>query len=340
MAINIETGLAVVQRFVNNCSYSMYGSRYYTDGTCDCSGSVYRILRESGGFDYGYIPSTETLHDYLTKLGYEKIAENSDFPMQRGDIIIWGQKGYSAGAGGHTGIALDNQNWIECTGWKDTTIIANHDQRWVMAGCPYFYAYRLKSTPKPNPISAPAPKPQPSGNKNGIAIDNVSKDQAVKMVQRVQTKYSWTLLRDQVKAVKQGDGRYTLVIKPQNRARCDKSVLRLQQELKTYYPGYMQQNIATPDGDKPTIRIEARNMPASAFTGKNPFDVHMRNFLKDILLDGQTYAEANSYGTYDVRVKGEGFNNTDAPIVLKEIQEMGKAKDVKIDPSHIKGFKY
>ena len=146
MAINIETGLAVVQRFVNNCSYSMYGSRYYTDGTCDCSGSVYRILRESGGFDYGYIPSTETLHDYLMKLGYEKIAENSDFPMQRGDIIIWGQKGYSAGAGGHTGIALDNQNWIECTGWKDTTIIANHDQRWVMAGCPYFYAYRLKNS--------------------------------------------------------------------------------------------------------------------------------------------------------------------------------------------------
>ncbi|WP_333490387.1 peptidoglycan amidohydrolase family protein, partial [Enterococcus malodoratus] len=197
MAINIEAGLAVVQRFVNNCSYSMYGSRYYTDGTCDCSGSVYRILRESGGFDYGYIPSTETLHDYLTKLGYEKIAENSDFPMQRGDIIIWGQKGYSAGAGGHTGIALDNQNWIECTGWKDTTIIANHDQRWVMAGCPYFYAYRLKSTPKPNP----APKPKPTGNKNGIAIDNVTKDQAVKMVQRIQTKYAWTLLRDQVKRV-------------------------------------------------------------------------------------------------------------------------------------------
>ena len=145
MAINIEKGLAVVQKFVNNCYYSMYGSRYYTDGTCDCSGSVYRILRESGGFNYGYIPSTETLHDYLLKLGYEKIAENTDFPMQRGDVIIWGKKGYSAGAGGHTGVALDNQNWIECTGWKMTTIIANHDQRWVMAGCPYFYAYRLKT---------------------------------------------------------------------------------------------------------------------------------------------------------------------------------------------------
>ncbi|MDT2480946.1 hypothetical protein P7D59_18670 [Enterococcus avium] len=49
---------------------------------------------------------------------------------------------------------------------------------------------------------------------------------------------------------------------------------------------------------------------------------------------------SNSYGTWDVRVRGEGFNDHDAPIVLKEIQEMGKANDVKIDPSHIKGFKY
>ncbi|MDT2600804.1 peptidoglycan amidohydrolase family protein [Enterococcus hulanensis] len=337
MAINIETGLAVVQRFVNNCSYSMYGSRYYTDGTCDCSGSVYRILRESGGFDYGYIPSTETLHDYLTKLGYEKIAENSDFPMQRGDIIIWGQKGYSAGAGGHTGIALDNQNWIECTGWKDTTIIANHDQRWVMAGCPYFYAYRLKSTPKPNPSPAPAPKPQPSGNKNGIAIDNVTKDQAVKMVQRIQTKYAWTLLRDQVKRVLQPNKVYTLVITCDSKWKYENAVNRLKQELKTYYPGYMQQNIAIVDGDKPIIKIEARNLNDEQ---SKKMEGHMRNFLKDVLLDQQTYAEANSYGTYDVRVKGEGFNNTDAPIVLKEIQEMGKAKDVGINPAHIKGFKY
>ncbi|WP_326931624.1 peptidoglycan amidohydrolase family protein, partial [Enterococcus avium] len=102
MAINIEKGLAVVQKFVNNCYYSMYGSRYYTDGTCDCSGSVYRSLREAGGFNYGYIPSTETLHDYLLKLGYENIAENTDFPTQRGDVIICVKKGSSAGAGGHT----------------------------------------------------------------------------------------------------------------------------------------------------------------------------------------------------------------------------------------------
>ena len=99
MAINMETAINSLMPYVNNSSYSMYGSRNYSDGTCDCSGAVYYALRHGGGFNYGYIPSTETLHDYLTKLGFEKIAENSDFPMQRGDVIIWGQKGYSAGAG-------------------------------------------------------------------------------------------------------------------------------------------------------------------------------------------------------------------------------------------------
>ncbi|MGF2942715.1 peptidoglycan amidohydrolase family protein [Enterococcus xiangfangensis] len=335
MAINIETGLAVVSKFVNNCYYSMYGSRYYTDSTCDCSGSVYRILRESGGFNYGYIPSTETLHDYLLKLGYEKIAENSDFPMQRGDVIIWGKKGQSAGAGGHTGVALDNQNWIECTGWKMTTIIANHDQRWVMAGCPYFYAYRLKNQgsniPKPNPA------PTPQAKKNGIAIDNVSKDQATKIVQRVQTNYAWTLLRDKVRAVLQPNKVYTGVIKTGTTARLNASLARVKQELSSYQKGYIQSNIAIVDGDKPTSRIEVRNLNEKQAKW---FDDHMRKMLKDILLDGQTYAEKNSYGTYDVRVKGEGFNDHDAAIVLKQIKDLGKAKDLKIDPTHIKGFKY
>ena len=178
------------------------------------------------------------------------------------------------------------------------------------------------------------------GNKNGIAIDNVSVKQATHMVQVIQTNYAWTLLRDQVKAVKQNEGRYTLVIKTGRGKRQEQTRARLSQELRSYYPEYMQQNVALENGDKDSATLEARNMPASAFTGKNPFDVHMRNFLKDILLDGQTYAEANSYGTYDVRVKGEGFNDHDAPIVLKQIQEMGKVKDVGINPAHIKGFKY
>ncbi|MDT2648018.1 peptidoglycan recognition family protein [Enterococcus dongliensis] len=193
------------------------------------------------------------------------------------------------------------------------------------------------SAPKP---SKPTPAPTPQAKKNGIAIDNVSKDQAAKIVQRVQTNYAWTLLRDKVKAVKQKDGRYTLSIRTGRGKRQEQTRARLSQELKSYYPGYIQSNVALVNGDKDSATLEARNMPASAFNGKNPFDVHMRNFLKDILLDGQTYAEANAYGTYDVRIKGEGFNDHDAAIVLKQIQDLGKAKDLKIDSTHIKGFKY
>lgn len=199
----------------------------------------------------------------------------------------------------------------------------------------YFIAqiqkYMNGSTPNPSP------KPQPSGNKNGIAIDNVTKEQAVKMVQRIQTKYAWTLLRDQVKRVLQPNKVYTLVITCDSKWKYENAVNRLKQELKSYYPGYDQRNIAVPDMDKPIIHIEARNLND---VQSKKMEGHMRNFLKDVLLDKQTYAEKNSYGTYDVRVKGEGFNNTDAPIVLKEIQEMGKSKDVGINPAHIKGFKY
>lgn len=185
--------------------------------------------------------------------------------------------------------------------------------------------------------STPSTPSTPTGTKNGIAIDNVSKDQAVKMVQRTQTDYAWTLLRDQVKRVLQPNKVYTLVITCDSKWKYENAVNRLKQELKTYYPGYMQQNIAIVDGDKPIIKIEARNLNDEQ---SKKMEAHMRNFLKDILLDGQTYAETNSYGTYDVRIKGEGFNDHDAPIVLKEIQEMGKAKDVGINPTHIKGFKY
>lgn len=182
--------------------------------------------------------------------------------------------------------------------------------------------------------STPGPS---SGAKNGIAINNVSKDQAVKMVQRIQTRYAWTLLRDQVKRVLQPNKVYTLIVSCDSKWKYEHAINRLKQELKTYFPEYDQRNIAIVDGDKPVIKIEARNLTEKQ---SNMLDDHMRNFLKDVLLDKQTYAEANKYGTWDVRVRGEGFNDHDAPIVLKEIQDIGKAKDLNINPAHIKGFKY
>lgn len=187
--------------------------------------------------------------------------------------------------------------------------------------------------------SATQVTPQAQGTKNGIAIDNVSKDQATHMVALIQSRYAWTLATEQVKAVKQADGRYTLVITCDNKYKYEHSVNRLKQELKTLYPGYMQQNIAVVDGDKPVIKIEARNLPKEAFEGKSEgFDIYMRKFLCNIILSDQVYGEPNSYGTWDVRVKGEGFNSRDAAVVLAEIKAEGKKKG--IPETHIKGFKY
>lgn len=151
MSVNMDKAIAWGKTQVGRITYSMYGSRYCTDGTCDCSGFVYRMIREGGGSKWPYIPSTETLHAYLIENGFQLIAENKSWNMQKGDVVIWGRKGYSAGSAGHTGICIDNQNWLECTAYRGLgCTIQNHDNRLAMNGYPYWYVYRLKTTNKPN----------------------------------------------------------------------------------------------------------------------------------------------------------------------------------------------
>lgn len=166
MTVDMNQAIAWGLTQVGRITYSMYGSRYCTDGTCDCSGFVYRMIREGGGSNYGYIPSTETLHDYLRKNGFQLISENRDWNMQKGDVVIWGKKGYSAGIGGHTGICIDNQKWLECTAYHALGVtIQHHDDRLISNGRPYFYVYRLKNrTP-----SKPKPKPKPKTHDQLVA---------------------------------------------------------------------------------------------------------------------------------------------------------------------------
>jgi catechol 2,3-dioxygenase-like lactoylglutathione lyase family enzyme len=164
MAINIEAAINYMYGLqAKGVTYSMYGSRTGADGTADCSGSVYSAIRHGGGSNAGYVLSTETLHGWLVANGYKLIAENTSWDAKRGDVTIWGRRGASAGAGGHVGIWIDNQNWIECTAWRNGVIVYNHDARWAMAGSPYFYTYRYtgtqQSAPQPvrvedNPIKA------------------------------------------------------------------------------------------------------------------------------------------------------------------------------------------
>lgn len=86
-------------------TYSMDGSRNGADGTADCSGSLTQALYEAGAWRCSLLYNTEMLHSYLLGNGYHLAYENNGYTSPVvGDIIIWGQRGRSAGGAGHTGV--------------------------------------------------------------------------------------------------------------------------------------------------------------------------------------------------------------------------------------------
>lgn len=141
MGINIENAIAWMRARQGNVTYSMD----HRDGpySYDCSSSVYYALREAGAVSAGWAVNTEYEHDWLIKNGYELISENQPWDAKRGDIFIWGRRGYSSGAGGHTGMFVDSDNIIHCNYARNGITVNDHDDIWYSAGQPYFYAYRL-----------------------------------------------------------------------------------------------------------------------------------------------------------------------------------------------------
>lgn len=146
MGINIENAIAWMKARQGRVSYSM--EERDGDSSYDCSSSVYYALRSAGAVSAGWAVNTEYEHDWLIKNGYELIAENTPWDAQRGDIFIWGRKGYSSGAGGHTGMFIDSDNIIHCNWPYDGISVNDHDERWLYAGRPYYYVYRLTDTGK------------------------------------------------------------------------------------------------------------------------------------------------------------------------------------------------
>lgn len=159
MTINIENAIAWMRAREGKVSYSMD----YRDGpdSYDCSSSVYYALRSAGASSAGWAVNTEYEHDWLIKNGYELIAENTECTAQRGDIFIWGKRGASAGAFGHTGMFIDSVNIIHCNYAYNGISINSHDERWYYAGQPYFYIYRLTN-----------PNAQPEEPKKGWQEDD------------------------------------------------------------------------------------------------------------------------------------------------------------------------
>lgn len=327
MSVDIDRAIGAMNELMEKkVTYSMEGSRVGIDGTADCSGAIYSSLRKAGASDAGWILNTDSMHEWLVQNDFSCIAQNTTWNMKRGDVIIFGPKGSSGGAAGHIVMAIDEKKVIHCN-YNANGISINSETEMPYTMEWYVYRLEIKNLPSANSAT--------SDNRNGIAIDNINFSQAQMMVSWLQNRYSGILLREQVQSKRQRDNRITLVIIVNSAWKSDHTINRLKQELATFCPGYMQENIAIVDGDKEWNRIEARNLTQKQSDKMLP---HMRSFLKDILLSDQVYGEENSYGSWDVRIRGEGFTNEDIRIVLREIQAEGSK--VNIPSDHIKTFKY
>ncbi|NYS32920.1 phage tail protein [Streptococcus danieliae] len=128
-------------------------------GSYDCSSAIYYAMQAAGFPGIGTWPfSTETEHDALKRAGYQLVAENRQIPLQRGDILIWGKRGFSAGADGHTMIMKNNSDMIHCN-FRHNGISTNNYQAYLqsMGRAIYTYVYRL---PNQKGTAEVAPKVQ------------------------------------------------------------------------------------------------------------------------------------------------------------------------------------
>ncbi|HEM5208341.1 TPA: glucosaminidase domain-containing protein [Streptococcus suis] len=141
MGVNIETALRWMSDRKGRVTYSMD----FRNGpnSFDCSSSVYYALMSAGAISAGWAVNTEYEHDWLVKNGYTLIAENTDWDAKRGDIFVWGRRGQSAGAGGHTGIFVDPDNIIHCNYARNGITVDNYNQTAAASGWMYCYVYRL-----------------------------------------------------------------------------------------------------------------------------------------------------------------------------------------------------
>ncbi|MGQ7380971.1 peptidoglycan amidohydrolase family protein [Streptococcus suis] len=145
MTINIETAIRWMTDRVGLVKYSMD----YRNGpnSFDCSSSVYYALMAGGAISAGWAVNTEYEHDWLIRNGYKLICENGRFDAQRGDVFIWGRRGQSSGAGGHTGIFVDGNRIIHCNYARNGITIDGYLDTARASGNMYYYIYRYQGAP-------------------------------------------------------------------------------------------------------------------------------------------------------------------------------------------------
>lgn len=122
-------------------------------GSYDCSSAVYYALKEAGLLPSNLpIGNTDSLFGDLERNGFVRVPNDArgNVNVVRGDIFIWGKRGASGGASGHTGVFLNEDDMIHCNYGYNGITINNHNQIAMWNGYPELTVYRYtdKKAPK------------------------------------------------------------------------------------------------------------------------------------------------------------------------------------------------
>jgi len=155
---SIDTALNWFQQRRGAVYYSMtYRNGQVVNGrpNFDCSSAVYYALIEAGFLRQGtWIGNTDSLFRDLEANGWVQVQEvNGYIDAKRGDVFIWGVRGASGGAFGHTGMFTSPSNIIHCSSGYNGIHEDNHDWLHKINGYPAntIYRYVGGSTPAPAP---------------------------------------------------------------------------------------------------------------------------------------------------------------------------------------------
>jgi hypothetical protein len=152
--MNIEKAIAWFEARRGKVTYSMTSRR--GPGSYDCSSSIYYALIEAGNFPSTInIGNTDSMFNDLARHGWTQLTEDKygNIDAQRGDIFIWGVKGQSGGASGHTGMFVNSADIINCNYGYNGIVVNNHDWLYSINGSPANTIFRYTGASTPQPVS-------------------------------------------------------------------------------------------------------------------------------------------------------------------------------------------
>lgn len=167
----------------------------------DCSSAVYFALVAGGFLPTGTMGNTDSLFGHLEAAGWKKVAANSKgyYDVKRGDIFIWGTRGASGGAAGHTGIFIDSKDeMIHCNYGYNGITVNDHDTLWSHNGKPTVTIYRFTKaveTTIQNGATNTKPNTATSSGNKVYQVDDLQYVNGIWQVRcnyLVPTEFNWT----------------------------------------------------------------------------------------------------------------------------------------------------